>query len=157
MRTIACLGVVVGVLLPGPLMGQSWTTAEQEIIELNQRCWDAWAAEDLNAVRNVCNEHRDARGWWTAESVPSIGWFDKNAEEFLSHLRKANDELLEGRWVMTFSGQSFIDGPRHDALRTWAISHMIHHRAQLALYLRLMGAKVPGCYGPTADDAPPAG
>ena len=86
-----------------------------------------------------------------------LALFDKNADEFLAHLRKATEAQLEGRWVMTFGGQPFVDGPRHDALRTWAISHMIHHRAQLTAYRRLMGAKVPGCYGPTADDAPPAG
>jgi len=76
------LWVILLACAPHPLSAQSWTAAEQEIIDLNQACWDAWASEDLNAVRRTCNEHADARGWWTAETAPQIGWFAKNAERW---------------------------------------------------------------------------
>ena len=59
---------------------QQWSAEQQEIIDLNQSCWDAWASEDLDAVRRTCNEHPDARGWYTPEAAPAIGWFEKNAE-----------------------------------------------------------------------------
>jgi len=85
MTGITKLGVlVIGVLLlvPGPSLAQQWTAEEQEIIDLNFSCWEAWAAEDLNAVRQTCNEHPDARGWWTADGAPQVGWFEKNAERW---------------------------------------------------------------------------
>jgi uncharacterized damage-inducible protein DinB len=43
--------------------------------------------------------------------------------------------------------------PKIAVYRTWVMNHLIHHRAQMATYLRAAGAKVPGMYGPTADDA----
>jgi uncharacterized damage-inducible protein DinB len=46
----------------------------------------------------------------------------------------------------------WIDQPRHQVFRELVISHMIHHRAQLSVYLRILGAKIPGMYGPSADE-----
>jgi uncharacterized damage-inducible protein DinB len=46
--------------------------------------------------------------------------------------------------------------PRTDILRTRVLSHMIHHRGQLSVYLRLLDVPVPGMYGPTADESSPA-
>ena len=81
MKTLSLL-VTLCFLFPQPVPAQHWTAEEQEIIDLNQGCWDAWAAEDLDAVRRTCNEHPDARTWWTPEAAPGIGWFEKNAERW---------------------------------------------------------------------------
>ncbi len=69
-------------LAPHPVLAQHWTAEEQEIIDLNQSCWEAWAAEDLDAVRQICNEHQDARAWWTAEGAPQVGWYEKNVDRW---------------------------------------------------------------------------
>jgi uncharacterized damage-inducible protein DinB len=42
--------------------------------------------------------------------------------------------------------------PRYQAIRKWSLNHMVHHRAQLGVYLRLNDVKVPGVYGPSADE-----
>jgi hypothetical protein len=68
--------------MPTAAGAQHWSAEEQEIIDLNQSCMDAWAAEDIDAMRATCNEHPDGRFWWMAEDVPSIGWFEKNIERW---------------------------------------------------------------------------
>ena len=80
-------------------------------------------------------------------------------EKFDSELPKARKELAaispekwDQQWQFIYGGQKFIDSPRHEVFRELVISHMVHHRAQLGVYLRLLGAKVPGCYGPSADE-----
>ncbi len=82
MRTTLFLTIILCSLPTQAVLGQHWTTQEQEIIELNQSCWDAWAAEDLDAVRQTCNEHPDGRHWWIPDAAPGIGWFEKNAERW---------------------------------------------------------------------------
>ena len=61
------------------------------------------------------------------------------------------DEFLKTRWQLLAGGQVVADMPRHEMLRD-TINHWAHHRGQMTVYLRLMGAKVPALYGPSADD-----
>ncbi len=79
------LFLTLALFLPAQtLLAQHWTPEEEEIIELNQSCWDSWAAEDIAAIRRTCNEHVDARGWWTPEAAPNVGWFEKHAERWMN-------------------------------------------------------------------------
>ena len=59
-------------------------------------------------------------------------------------------------WKLTKGSQVLISGPKWEIFRTWVLSHGIHHRAQLGVDLRLIGAALPGTYGPSADEMPPA-
>jgi uncharacterized damage-inducible protein DinB len=61
-------------------------------------------------------------------------------------------EKWDQHWQFIYGGQKFIDEPRHQVFREAVMCHMVHHRAQLGVYLRLLGAKIPGCYGPSADE-----
>ena len=61
------------------------------------------------------------------------------------------DEFLKTRWQLLAGGQVVADMPRYEMLRD-TINHWAHHRGQMTVYLRLMGAKVPALYGPSADD-----
>ncbi len=56
-------------------------------------------------------------------------------------------------WKIKSGGQVFVEGPRGVMLRSALITHMAHHRAQLGVYLRLLGVPIPGSYGPSADEA----
>lgn len=80
-------------ILPVRAAAQHWTPEEQEIIALNQACWDAWAAQDLDAVRRTCNEHEDGRSWVTSEAAPGIGWFEKNAERHAAAFNRRSQWL----------------------------------------------------------------
>ncbi len=60
-------------------------------------------------------------------------------------------EFLDTHWKLLVGGQVVLDVPRHEMLRD-TFNHLAHHRGQMTVYLRLLGAKVPALYGPPADD-----
>ena len=55
-------------------------------------------------------------------------------------------------WTLKRDGQEMFTVPRIAALRSWVLSHVIHHRGQLSVYLRLNDLPVPAIYGPSADE-----
>jgi uncharacterized damage-inducible protein DinB len=61
-------------------------------------------------------------------------------------------EKWDQHWQFIFGGHVWIDQPRHQVFRELVLSHLVHHRGQLSVYLRLVGGKVPGMYGPSADE-----
>ena len=67
-------------------------------------------------------------------------------------LRKRDDHyILTTKWKLLAGGQVAAEDPRHIVIRD-TINHWAHHRGQLTVYLRLLDAKVPSVYGPSADD-----
>lgn len=80
--------------------------------------------------------------------------FDGDLVKARAELEKVSDEAMAAQWTMTWQGQAIVDSPRAEVIRTWALSHMIHHRAQLGVYLRMNDISIPGVYGPSADEMP---
>jgi uncharacterized damage-inducible protein DinB len=78
--------------------------------------------------------------------------FNEKLAEAKAALAATTGAKWDEHWQFIFGGQVWIDQPRHQVFRELVLSHMIHHRAQLGVYLRLIGAKVPGMYGPSADE-----
>src|SRR6202049_2297179 len=78
--------------------------------------------------------------------------FDKLSAEARDLLSKATDEELAKVWTLTYKGQQVFSMPRTAVLRSMVISHLIHHRGQLGVYLRLNNVEFPGMYGPSADE-----
>ena len=68
-----------------------------------------------------------------------------------SALEKTTDEHLMTNWKLLARGNVVMDLPRYQFIQE-TINHWAHHRGQMTVYLRLMGAKVPALYGPSADD-----
>jgi uncharacterized damage-inducible protein DinB len=88
------------------------------------------------------------------ESIEAaLAAFDENVRGFEDALRAASDDDLTRPWALKANGEVVFEMPRIAALRGMIMNHAIHHRAQLALYLRLNDVRVPALYGPTADDA----
>ena len=77
--------------------------------------------------------------------------FDKKVVEAKAALGAFDGSRWDENWKFVAGGQAWIDEPRYDVWRFWVMNHMIHHRAQLGVYLRLLGQKLPGIYGPSAD------
>lgn len=69
-------------------------------------------------------------------------------------LDAADADALRQPWTMTMNDGAItlVDGPRHQVVRRWTLSHIAHHRGQLSVYLRILDVPVPGTYGPSADD-----
>jgi uncharacterized damage-inducible protein DinB len=78
--------------------------------------------------------------------------FDKNVREAREELSKVEDDQLKVIWTMQFQGEKVMSMPRYNVLRQVILNHLIHHRAQLSMYLRMMNVAVPGMYGPSADE-----
>lgn len=76
---------------------------------------------------------------------------DKNVAAARAAIAGASDEHLTRIWTFSFAGHTIFALPRIAALRTMVMSHVIHHRGQLSVYLRLIDVPVPGMYGPSAD------
>jgi uncharacterized damage-inducible protein DinB len=79
--------------------------------------------------------------------------FDKSVAEAREQLGKATDEQLAADWSCTYKEQEFMRMPRAAVLRHVVLNHLIHHRAQLTMYLRMADIAVPGLYGPSADES----
>jgi uncharacterized damage-inducible protein DinB len=81
-----------------------------------------------------------------------LTYFDENVARFNEALAKADFASLEQRWAMRRGSQVLIEQTKRHLLRVMMMSHLVHHRAQLGVYYRLLGIPVPGMYGPSADD-----
>jgi uncharacterized damage-inducible protein DinB len=78
--------------------------------------------------------------------------FDSKLSEAKKALAATTAEKWDQNWKLIFGGQTWIDQPRYQVFREMVVNHMVHHRAQLGVYLRLLNAKLPGLYGPSADE-----
>jgi uncharacterized damage-inducible protein DinB len=85
----------------------------------------------------------------TSEAL--IQALDKSAADARAALEKTTDEHLKTNWQLKARGQVVQEAPRYEMIQD-TINHWAHHRGQMTVYLRLMGAKVPAIYGPSADD-----
>ena len=70
----------------------------------------------------------------------------------IADLNTATDEDMMAKWTFRRGEQVMLNLPRAAAMRTIAMNHMIHHRGQLSVYLRLLNISIPGMYGPSADE-----
>lgn len=78
--------------------------------------------------------------------------FDKNVTGARAALASVSDETLHEDWSLLAGGQTIFTIPKLACIRTWVLNHIIHHRAQLGVYLRLNDIPVPAIYGPSADE-----
>ncbi|MGA7217625.1 MAG: DinB family protein [Candidatus Sulfotelmatobacter sp.] len=78
--------------------------------------------------------------------------FDEGAAKVRAALRNTSDEAWKENWKLSFQGKPIFDGQRFLAYRQMFLNHLVHHRAQLGVYLRLNDKPVPATYGPSADD-----
>ncbi len=78
--------------------------------------------------------------------------FDEGAAKVRAALQSTPDEAWTQPWKLSFQGKAIFEGPRFLAYRQMFLNHLVHHRAQLGIYLRLTGKPVPATYGPSADD-----
>jgi uncharacterized damage-inducible protein DinB len=84
-------------------------------------------------------------------SAALVQALDKTAADARAALEKTTDEHLNTPWQLKARGSVVQEGPRYAMIQD-TINHWAHHRGQMTVYLRLMGAKVPALYGPSADD-----
>src|SRR6266550_2336171 len=84
-------------------------------------------------------------------STDLLKTFDNNVAKCRQVLAGVADETLMQPWRLKISGRQRFEKPRAAMFRDFTLSHLIHHRGQLSVYLRLLNIPVPGSYGPSAD------
>lgn len=80
-----------------------------------------------------------------------VAYFEKNLEAGMRNLLVAKEENLDEMWTLRDGEQVYSTEPKADVIRM-SLSQIIHHRAQLGVFLRLLDIPIPGTYGPSADD-----
>ena len=81
-----------------------------------------------------------------------LALFDGHAASARAALVGKSDAELKTQWALKRDGHVIFSMPKHAVWRSFVISHLIHHRAQLGVYLRLLDVPVPSTYGPSADE-----
>ena len=116
----------------------------------------SWASMTLNQ-----NELDLAPGGKAMAPPPSptntrdlLAMFDKNAAEARAAIEGASDGEFMKPWSLLKNGSKMMTMPKAAVLRSFVMNNLIHHRAQLGLYLRLNDSPVPSIYGPSADENP---
>jgi uncharacterized damage-inducible protein DinB len=78
--------------------------------------------------------------------------FDAEVAAARVALAATTDAAMAQSWALKREGRTLFSLPRGSALRSFVLSHLVHHRAQLGVYLRLNDVPVPSIYGPSADE-----
>jgi uncharacterized damage-inducible protein DinB len=104
---------------------------------LNDAFFDLAAAPPNQAEKSSCAEILAA---FDETRARTRAWMDKTDAEY------------NAAWTLKRDGQQMFSMPRVAAFRSFVLHHMIHHRGQLSVYLRLTGVPVPAIYGPSADE-----
>ena len=87
-----------------------------------------------------------------ASRAEMLEMFDKNVEQSRHAIQSASDEALLKPWSLVNGDQILATMPKIAVVGTFVINHIIHHRGQLSVYLRLTDTPVPSIYGPSADE-----
>jgi len=112
-----------------------------------------WVAMEINQDELDLNPPGGPK--YTPEPMRTSSELLKGLEKSLADARNAlqttSEEHLMTPWRLLVGGTVVLETARHIMIRD-TLNHMAHHRGQMTVYLRLMGAKVPALYGPSADD-----
>lgn len=82
----------------------------------------------------------------------TLALFDKTSAEAREAIVGATDDHLRQNWHLIYKEKKLFDAPRAVGIRAMAMNHIVHHRGQLTVYLRLNDIPVPAIYGPSADE-----
>jgi uncharacterized damage-inducible protein DinB len=83
-----------------------------------------------------------------------VEFLDTNAKNARAAIAAASDSDLMKSWTLKQGDKTFFTIPKVAVLRSFVLNHLIHHRGQLTMYMRLKNIPVPALYGPSADENP---
>ena len=115
----------------------------------------SWTVETLNRTElDLAPEGKPpARPTEATSREELLARFDGHLASARTALTGVSDAALFQTWTLLSGGKQILSLPRAAVLRSFVLSHTIHHRAQLGVYLRLNNIPVPAIYGPSADEA----
>lgn len=110
----------------------------------------AWISMALNTSELDFSKHEN-KPVDVKTTKELVAYFEKNLADGRAELKKANEDQLEEPWTLRNGNDIYDTSPKCDVIRM-SLSQLIHHRAQLGVYLRLLDIPIPGSYGPSADE-----
>lgn len=113
-----------------------------------------WAVQTLTADE-FDTSRPDAKKFFAPEFKSSselLEFFDKGVKDTIAALINTDDDAFGRPWSLKSGGHTAFTLPKAMVMRSFVMNHMIHHRAQLGVYLRLLDVPVPSMYGPSADE-----
>jgi len=110
-----------------------------------------WAFMTLD--RDVLDLQPDFKPHLATSTAELLQIFDKSVAQVREKIAAASDEDWRKIWTFKYAGKTMLQMPRSKVIRSTVMNHLIHHRGQLGVYLRLNEVAFPGMYGPSADDA----
>ena len=78
--------------------------------------------------------------------------FDRSVAQARAHIEAQTSEQLASKWSLRKGEETVVTLPRAAVLRQFLMNHLVHHRGQLTIYLRMLDVPVPALYGPSADE-----
>jgi uncharacterized damage-inducible protein DinB len=111
-----------------------------------------WALGTLTTDKLELSADHKPKPYVPSNTGELLERFDKETAEVKAALASLAPEKWEQNWKLVFDGHTVIDETRYRVFQNVVINHLIHHRAQLGVYLRLLGDPIPGTYGPSADE-----
>jgi len=87
-----------------------------------------------------------------ANTEELVALFDKNVATAMESLQKTEDAAFMKDWTLRNGEQIYFTMPKAGVIRSFVMNHIVHHRGQLSVYLRLNDIPVPALYGPSADE-----
>ncbi len=98
-----------------------------------------------------------AKGDYVPPQIPTntaelLALHDRCSSDAVACLQSVDEEVFNENWTMRNGEEVYFTMPKVAVIRIWTCNHLYHHRGQMTVYLRMLGIKVPGMYGPTADD-----
>jgi uncharacterized damage-inducible protein DinB len=128
---------------------KSWTMGELASHIVNTVSWtDVTMNESSFDLATVSPEEMNRAAKSRTEL---LAWFDGNVASARQALAKADEEYFVP-WTLKQGDQIYFTMPRYTCVRSFCLNHIVHHRAQLGVYLRLNNIAVPAMYGPSADE-----
>ena len=91
-------------------------------------------------------------GYTFEKTATLLAELDRNGKAARSSIAATSDAAFDVPWTFKRAGVTMMTMPRYQMLRSMMFNHLVHHRAQLGLYLRMLDLRVPSMYGPSADD-----
>src|SRR5262245_26805158 len=113
---------------------------------------NAWTVDTMNRTEfDLGSVTPEEMNKVAANRTELLAWFDANTASARAALDKP-DADYDVPWTLRHGGKVFFTLPRYTCVRSYCVNHIVHHRAQLGVYLRLNNVPVPGVYGPSADE-----
>ena len=128
---------------------KSWSLVELATHVATLPSWGTMALKESEFDRSGPNTNTAA-----ASRADLLARFDKNVADARSALVGISDPELMSPWTFKQNGQKIFTMPKAAVWRSFVLNHLVHHRGQLSVYLRLTDVPVPAMYGPSADEAP---